>query len=342
MFADLVTGGPFLQSLFLTLSNLLSTIVSLFCIRYFKINYKYYNTGYTFIHLFGIFAFAGCLASAAFAVLTLVNVPDSFITPENMQIDFFLWWTGEMVNYIIILPLVLAFPRIKDIHYFLNNRRKKTYELSYFFPLIAIAICVSLTHIFSGPGALIYPMAALIWAALTYRIFTISIINMLVLLFTYNSLTQVYLEHDALINSTTFISLRIGLFMLALAPLILCIISQNRNELYKHVLYLANYDTLTRTMNRHFFFQEGESLLEQTKKLPFSLIMLDIDHFKRLNDDYGHHVGDTVLQQFAESVKIREWLDWLRRHSYKVLYVSSNLTSRTKYWRVAKSVNATV
>ncbi|WP_347455764.1 diguanylate cyclase [Acinetobacter thermotolerans] len=303
MFADLVTGGPFLQSLFLTLSNLLSTIVSLFCIRYFKINYKYYNTGYTFIHLFGIFAFAGCLASAAFAVLTLVNVPDSFITLENMQIDFFLWWTGEMVNYIIILPLVLAFPRIKDIHYFLNNRRKKTYEVSYFFPLIAIAICVSLTHIFSGPGALIYPMAALIWAALTYRIFTISIINMLVLLFTYNSLTQVYLEHDALINSTTFISLRIGLFMLALAPLILCIISQNRNELYKHVLYLANYDTLTRTMNRHFFFQEGESLLEQTKKLPFSLIMLDIDHFKRLNDEYGHHVGDTVLQQFAKSVK---------------------------------------
>ena len=69
------------------------------------------------------------------------------------------------------------------------------------------------------------------------------------------------------------------------------------------MLYLANYDTLTRTMNRHFFFQEGESLLEQTKKLPFSLIMLDIDHFKRLNDDYGHHVGDTVLQQFAESVK---------------------------------------
>lgn len=48
MFADLVTGNSLLQSLFLTLSNLISTIVSIFFIRYFKINYKYYNTGYTF------------------------------------------------------------------------------------------------------------------------------------------------------------------------------------------------------------------------------------------------------------------------------------------------------
>lgn len=42
MFADLVTGNSLLQSLFLTLSNLISTIVSIFFIRYFKINYKYY------------------------------------------------------------------------------------------------------------------------------------------------------------------------------------------------------------------------------------------------------------------------------------------------------------
>ncbi len=303
MFADLLTGTHFMQSLFLTLANLLSTIVSLFCIRYFKINYKYYNSGFTFIHLFGIFAFAGCMVSAAFAVLTLVNLPGSFITPDNMWIDFFLWWTGEMVNYIIILPLVLAFPRAKDIRNFTQNRRKKTYTFSYFFPMLAVIICVVLTHIFAGPGALIYPLAALIWAALTYRIFTISIINMLVLLFTYNSLTQIYLADDTLTNSTTFISLRIGLFMLALAPLILCIISQNRNELYKHVLYLANYDSLTRTMNRHFFFQESESLLKQTRKLPFSLIMLDIDYFKRLNDEYGHHAGDAVLKQFSELVR---------------------------------------
>ncbi|RDC53884.1 sensor domain-containing diguanylate cyclase [Acinetobacter sp. RIT592] len=304
MFADLITGNSLLQSLFLTLSNLISTIVSIFFIRYFKINYKYYNTGYTFVHLFGIFAFAGCLASAAFAVLTLPNLPNSFMTKENLWIDFGLWWTGEMVNYIVFLPLILAFPRIKDMQYLFKNRRQKRHHFSYFLPASSVVACVIITNIFAGPGAMLYPLAALIWAALTYRLFTMTMINAFVIILTYYSLTRFYATtHDTLADSTIYISLRIGLFMLALSPLILCIISQNRNELFKRVLYLANHDSLTRTMNRHFFFQKGEYLLQYANRIEFSVIMLDIDHFKRLNDDFGHHVGDKVLQHFAEIIR---------------------------------------
>lgn len=303
MFADLIMGNHFLQSLFLTFSNLISTIVSIFFIRYLKINYKYYNTGYTFIHLFGIFAFAGCLASAAFAVATLPNLPNAFITKENLWIDFGLWWTGEMVNYIVVLPLVLAFPRPKDMQYLFKNRRQKRNYFSYLLPAVMVVFCILLTNIFPGPGALLYPLAALIWAALTYRLFSMTLINAFVILLTYYSLAQFYTTTQAtLADSTVYISLRIGLFMLALSPLILCIISQNRNELFKRVLYLANHDSLTRTMNRHFFFQKGEYLLQYSKNMQFSLLMLDIDYFKRLNDHFGHHVGDKVLQHFAEII----------------------------------------
>ncbi len=151
---------------------------------------------------------------------------------------------------------------------------------------------------------MLYPLAALIWAALTYRLFTMTIINAFVIILTYYSLTQFYAtNHTILADSTIYISLRIGLFMLALSPLILCIISQNRNELFKRVLYLANHDSLTRTMNRHFFFQKGEYLLQYAKTMEFSVIMLDIDYFKRLNDHFGHHVGDKVLQHFAQIVR---------------------------------------
>jgi len=151
---------------------------------------------------------------------------------------------------------------------------------------------------------MLYPLAALIWAALTYRLFSMTLINAFVTILTYYSLTRFYATtHDTLADSTIYISLRIGLFMLALSPLILCIISQNRNELFKRVLYLANHDSLTRTMNRHFFFQKGEYLLQYANRMEFSVIMLDIDHFKRLNDDFGHHVGDKVLQHFAEIIR---------------------------------------
>lgn len=68
-------------------------------------------------------------------------------------------------------------------------------------------------------------------------------------------------------------------------------------------MYLANHDSLTRTMNRHFFFQKGEYLLQYAKTMEFSVIMLDIDYFKRLNNHFGHHVGDKVLQHFAQIVR---------------------------------------
>ena len=226
------------------------------------------------------------------------------MTKENLWIDFGLWWTGEMVNYIVVLPLVLALPRIKDMQYLFKNRRQKRHHFSYFLPAATVVLCVIITNIFSGPGALLYPLAALIWAALTYRLFSMTLINAFVTILTYYSLTQFYATtHDTLADSTIYISLRIGLFMLALSPLILCIISQNRNKLFKRVLYLANHDSLTRTMNRHFFFQKGEYLLQYANRMEFSVIMLDIDHFKRLNDDFGHHVGDKVLQHFAEIIR---------------------------------------
>ena len=190
------------------------------------------------------------------------------------------------------------------MQYLFKNRRQKRHHFSYFLPAATVVLCVIITNIFSGPGALLYPLAALIWAALTYRLFSMTLINAFVTILTYYSLTRFYATtHDTLADSTIYISLRIGLFMLALSPLILCIISQNRNELFKRVLYLANHDSLTHTMNRHFFFQKGEYLLQYANRMEFSVIMLDIDHFKRLNDDFGHHVGDKVLQHFAEIIR---------------------------------------
>jgi len=64
----------------------------------------------------------------------------------------------------------------------------------------------------------------------------------------------------------------------------------------------ANTDPLTKLANRRFFFQNSNKSLADMHKQNehFSVIMLDIDHFKRINDTYGHHAGDYVLVELAQ------------------------------------------
>ncbi|OON63807.1 hypothetical protein B0920_10785 [Massilia sp. KIM] len=64
---------------------------------------------------------------------------------------------------------------------------------------------------------------------------------------------------------------------------------------------LATTDSLTGLANRHCFLAEAERAQAQARRLgqPLSLLMLDIDHFKRMNDGHGHAFGDRALQVFA-------------------------------------------
>ncbi len=62
----------------------------------------------------------------------------------------------------------------------------------------------------------------------------------------------------------------------------------------------AHLDTLTKTLNRRGF-QNKVALLKTAQKT-FSIIIFDIDHFKKINDSFGHAAGDSVLEELAELV----------------------------------------
>ncbi len=75
-------------------------------------------------------------------------------------------------------------------------------------------------------------------------------------------------------------------------------------KLEQQVLELANTDGLTGVLNRRAFMerlaQEAQRSLRANTPLAFTLT--DIDHFKNINDKYGHPVGDLVLQRFADQL----------------------------------------
>lgn len=64
---------------------------------------------------------------------------------------------------------------------------------------------------------------------------------------------------------------------------------------------LSRTDPLTGLYNRRYLMEALEQEMERTRRTggPTTLIMLDLDHFKRLNDTYGHQFGDAVLRRVA-------------------------------------------
>lgn len=68
---------------------------------------------------------------------------------------------------------------------------------------------------------------------------------------------------------------------------------------------LATTDSLTGVANRRAFMQRLESEVTRARRyrIPLALIMYDLDHFKRVNDTYGHAIGDAVLKDVTRLVK---------------------------------------
>lgn len=72
--------------------------------------------------------------------------------------------------------------------------------------------------------------------------------------------------------------------------------------LLAEVQQMATTDWLTGLYNRRHFFRLGEDEIERARRYvhPISVVMIDIDHFKDINDTYGHSVGDQVLCAIAK------------------------------------------
>ncbi|MBC8733140.1 sensor domain-containing diguanylate cyclase [Paraburkholderia sp. UCT2] len=78
-----------------------------------------------------------------------------------------------------------------------------------------------------------------------------------------------------------------------------------REEIHGELLQESRTDYLTRLGNRKLFFEEGERVISDhgINRLPVTLLAFDLDHFKRINDHFGHKTGDEVLRSFAETVR---------------------------------------
>ncbi|PCH94651.1 MAG: GGDEF domain-containing protein [Gammaproteobacteria bacterium] len=121
-------------------------------------------------------------------------------------------------------------------------------------------------------------------------------------------------------------------FVLIICTILLFILLFLRQlKVRKKLLFLTKTDSLTGLLNRSALFNKGKTLVESSNKhnLELSLLLFDIDHFKLVNDNFGHHVGDLVLERIAqlvsETMRARDVLSRLGGEEFVVLLPNTDI-----------------
>jgi len=111
-------------------------------------------------------------------------------------------------------------------------------------------------------------------------------------------------ETDNILSSAWISVLSLEAFLMTIATaFILLAMSKERTELRHKTA--AMIDPLTGLLNRRAFLADAEALLHQqiARDRPIAVLLIDLDHFKSINDRFGHAVGDKVLQIFANTAR---------------------------------------
>ncbi|SIQ89646.1 diguanylate cyclase (GGDEF) domain-containing protein [Rhizobium sp. RU33A] len=104
----------------------------------------------------------------------------------------------------------------------------------------------------------------------------------------------VYTDY-ALISQSLTAVLIVTVGLTLLAKLVLEILAVHRTE--------SEVDSLSGLANRRGFERQIHEALRQCRRGQHAIIITDLDHFKRINDTYGHHTGDQVIRIFAEALR---------------------------------------
>lgn len=119
----------------------------------------------------------------------------------------------------------------------------------------------------------------------------------------------------------------------------------NTKTLITDLTFLATHDFLTGSINRMEFMKIAEKELSRTKRYggSLSLVMVDIDYFKKINDTYGHGVGDEVLKGVVnlinEQIRIPDTLARLGGEEFCIILPETNLISSLKFSeKIRKSI----
>ena len=299
--ADLVLGSGLELALHMTAANLTSVATGYLVLR----RNRHFNR-----LLLGPSAALTLMVAAtlAAAVSALVAMPAlTFLLDVSHGQAFSYWFSAELVCHITLVPLVLlaSVPGQRGEPAPLNLASWARH-LQHAPPLLCLLALGVLGMAVGGPGAPAFVVPALLWCALSYRPATTALITLCLSLWTLLAIALGKLDLGvAEMTLGTIISVRLGVALMAMAPLVVAAMTASRERILVALHHAAHHDALTGVRSRAGFFAvTGEHFSKNAQANGTCALMLDVDHFKRINDRHGHAAGDRVLVEVAQRLRL--------------------------------------
>lgn len=232
------------------------------------------------------------------AVIAIVLIKYLTLLPEEMLLPvFFGFWIGDLGGVLMFMAAATLFIDIYEGH---HVYRGDVFENRVAWPLMLLllmALTVAVYFMVAGAENVVGRFGYLIllpvaWAATVYgmrfALLTALIVNL--------SAVSVYI----LLGMDSYPATDFQL--LFVITVIMAMILGASLEEREQARFDASHDPLTRVMNRRAFFNQGSILFERARRhnRDLSLLMIDLDFFKLVNDTWGHKSGDQVLMAVAE------------------------------------------
>ena len=268
-----------------------------------RIHYYFQSVRYAFklaipLYLYVVFCYFGIASALEIALwfsLTMLVEIILFLTTKNFDVDKVtiqqaqnLELKENMVH--VIKGLIWSFGG-----YLLATNSAVTLHMTYLHIVFGVALCAFSVAIltYSLRGLIAYVLGA-------------SVFNLFYLIQHYDTLYLWFYAYLGLIATCVQVGYQMhnqakeAINTSALNDLMGLRLSAKNNELYQH----ANTDALTGIHNRRYIVDQYQKMHSKTARYrsACSVLLIDIDHFKKINDVHGHLVGDDVLTMVAEAL----------------------------------------